>query len=47
MGLVENPSVLVQVTLDRSQASVPHERAILGSDRAQDTAGFANDFVVG
>ena len=47
MGLVLNPSVLVQVTLDRSQASVPHEQAILGSDRAQDTEGFANDFVVG
>jgi hypothetical protein len=47
MGLVVNPSVLVQVTLDRSQASVPHEQSILGSDRAQDTEGFANDFVVG
>ena len=47
MGLVMNPSVLVQVTLDRSQASVPHEQAILGSDRAQDREGFANDFVVG
>ena len=47
MGLVLNPSVLVQVTLDRSQASVPHEQAILGSDRARDTEGFANDFVVG
>ena len=47
MGLVLNPSVLVQVTLDRSQASVPHEQAILSSDKAQDAAGFANDFVVG
>ncbi len=47
MGLVQNPAVLVQVTLDRSQSSVAHEKAILGSDAAQDAAGFANDFVVG
>ena len=47
MGLVANPSVMIQVTLDRSQASVAHEQAILSSDKAQDAAGFANDFVVG
>jgi hypothetical protein len=47
MGLVRNPSVLVQVTLDKSQASGPAEKAILGSDMAQDAAGFANDFAVG
>ncbi len=47
MGLVQNPSVLVQVTLDRSQSSVAHEKAILASDTAQDATGFANDFVVG
>jgi hypothetical protein len=47
MGLVANPSVLVQVTLDRSQASGPTEKAILSSDKAQDAAGFANDFAVG
>jgi hypothetical protein len=47
MGLVKNPSVLVQVTLDRSQAAGPTEKAILGSDVAQDQQGFANDFVVG
>src|SRR5215469_701725 len=29
MGLVMNPSVMVQVTLDRSQASGAHEKAIL------------------
>ena len=47
MGLVRNPSVMVQVTLDRSQASGPTEKAILGSDSAQDEEGFANDFAVG
>jgi len=47
VGLVQNPSVLVQVTLDKSQASGPTERAILSSDTGQDAAGFANDFVVG
>jgi hypothetical protein len=47
MGLVQNPSVMVQVTLDKSQASCPAEKAILSSDVAQDAGGFANDFVVG
>jgi len=47
MGLVQNPSVMVQVTLDRSQAAGATEKAILGSDSAQDQKGFANDFVVG
>jgi hypothetical protein len=47
MQLVANPSVLVQVTLDKSQAAGAHEKSIIGSDMAQDAAGFANDFVVG
>jgi len=47
MGLAQNPSVMVSVTLDRSQASSPTEKAILSSDAGQDRVGFANDFVVG
>jgi len=47
MSLVQNPSVMVQVTLDKSQAAGPTEKAILNSDNAQDQKGFANDFVIG
>ena len=47
MDLVQNPSVMVQVTLDRSQAGGPAEKAILSGDAAQNAAGYANDFVVG
>jgi hypothetical protein len=47
MNLVRNPTVMVQVTLDKSQASGPAEQAILGSDVAQNAVSFANDFSVG
>jgi hypothetical protein len=47
MGLVQNPSVMVQVTLDESQAAGPTEKAMLTSDTGQDAAGFANDFAIG
>jgi hypothetical protein len=47
MGLVHNPSVVVSVTLDKSQASGPTEKAILSSDIGQNAQDFANDFAVG
>jgi len=47
LGLVRNPSVVVHVTLDRSQAAGPVESSILKSDEAADASGFANDFAVG
>jgi hypothetical protein len=46
-GLVKDPTVMVQVTLDRSQANGAHEKAILSSDEANDPAGYAADFAVG
>jgi hypothetical protein len=47
MNLVQNPSVMVQVTLDKSQAAGPAEKTILSSDEAGDAQGFANDFAIG
>jgi hypothetical protein len=47
LGLVQDPTVMVQVTLDRSQASGAHEKAILASDVAKDPSGYAADFTVG
>ncbi|HTQ21074.1 hypothetical protein [Mycobacterium sp.] len=47
LGLVKDPTVMVQVTLDRSQASGAHEKEILSSDEVSDPAGYAADFAVG
>ena len=47
IGLVQDPTVMTQVTLDKSQASGAHEKAILQSDVAKDPEGYAADFAVG
>jgi hypothetical protein len=47
IGLVKDPTVMVQVTLDSSQASGVTEKAILSSDEVNDPAGYAADFAVG
>ena len=46
-GLVHDPTVMVQVTLDKSQAAGACEKGILQSDAASDPAGYAADFAVG
>lgn len=45
--LAKDPTVMVQVTLDKSQAHGVHEKQILESDVAADAAAFAADFAVG
>jgi hypothetical protein len=45
--LAEDPTVMVQVTLDKSQASGVHEKKILASDTAANPAVYAADFAVG
>jgi hypothetical protein len=47
VGLVHDPNVMVQVTLDKSQATGAHEKLILQSDAVGDPAGYAADFAVG
>lgn len=46
-GLVQDSTIMVQVTLDKSQASGAHEKAILSSDAANDPTGLAADFAIG
>lgn len=46
-GLVHDPTIMVQVTLDQSQASGAHEKLILQSDAAGDPTAYAADFAVG
>ena len=46
MDLFKNPSVRVQISLDRSQAGGVHEKTILDADRLKDPADFSNSFCI-
>lgn len=46
MALLDDPNIVVQGTLDKTQSKGVHERAILASDQATDPA-FSNSVVVG
>lgn len=45
--LTKDPTVMVQVTLDKSQSEGAHEKKILESDVAQNPEAYAADFAVG
>lgn len=47
MSLTKNPNILVQVSLDRSQAAGVHEKKLLAADVVADASGFATHFVIG
>lgn len=47
MAIVRDPRVLVNVTLDRTQAGGRHEKALLDADRAADLADFNAHVAIG
>jgi hypothetical protein len=46
MSLFKNPSVKVQISLDKSQAGGVHERTILEADKSKDPTDFSNSFCI-
>lgn len=47
IGLLQNPAVFCQITLDKSQAGGVHEKKLLDLDRARLADEFATHFAVG
>ncbi len=47
MVQIKDPNMIVQGTLDKSQAGGVHERVILEGDKTADPTGFSNSFAVG
>jgi len=47
MSLVTDPSVLLVITLDKSQAGGPHEKRLLDADLAKNAKKFNTYFVIG
>jgi hypothetical protein len=45
-GLIKNPSVHVQISLDKSQAGGVHEKMLLQADEQKDPTDFTNSFVI-
>ena len=44
---VQDPNILVRITLDKSQAGGPHEKRLLDADRTKDLSTFNTHFAVG
>jgi hypothetical protein len=47
MGLVVDPAVLTEITLDKSQAGGVHEKRLVEADRKQNLAAFNAHFAIG
>lgn len=47
MAIAKDPSVLMTITLDKSQAGGKHEKALINSDIAKDPTAFNTYFVIG
>ena len=47
LDLVMNPGIVVQGTLDRSQAGGVHEKKLISLDEARDAERFANSIAIG
>lgn len=46
-GLIENPAILVMITLDKSQAGGVHEAKLLDAERAHNLVAFNSHVVIG